>query len=733
MKKSLIHILLPMFFAFSAQAAFTGTQDSLIGANGRSAGKPAKTFQPSALLKKYFASLTTADKKDTIKVGKYTPFTNMGLSGYVRPYIQYRTMDAVRPGMIANAKQDLAINGYQINNQQAAGYQEPFLLLRLEGKPTSKTSFKIEYAFDNQLDGIAKTFNNTPIDGIVTPYSRRVSIYRLLQFQANTVTKFGTFNIIAGGGVNWYRLSPLTLWNYEYRDDMFERYPWEPENQAMTRYNSFYAVQNVARDARWGNTGTQGFILEAKNLPMGFNAVLLYGKTDNSGGFQTYLNGTPKNMLSGRIGKSLGAHVVGGNYFSQFGYFDGTGEYKIDQDIITADARINLSHVKIFAELGAGQYVEKGKLTSGNYFTYFGRATSKPDTTVSFQNNWAPTGSIQIDFDKDATFIPLQFQAYYVSKSVVNINSQTLNTANSHAQGTPANVNSPYDVTTIRGAVTDIGQMANNRMGASLKHENTYGKFKIMVATSATQEIENLYKTYTSAAYNMPNTSVAYAGYAQSFNSISFQHRANQFTRSRFGYYQNNLGPYNRVIDLYRRSFETIAVTDSGAAGMNYRKGYNSLDFNVKYKFSFFKKDFIISNYYNYASVQDHASAIPVFDNSAFLRYFYTEFNAFYAVHPKLTVLAFFSFERALGNNRTALAKADGTLIVDPATGIPVADANGKPIDQTGHGYGIGLDYDFASRAGLYFRHRWFDHKDVNFTLDHFYGQETSVEFKIFF
>ncbi|MCX6180605.1 MAG: hypothetical protein NT150_01580 [Bacteroidetes bacterium] len=732
MKKSLFHILVPMLFAFSAEASTDGT-DTLGIIKGKSSTGPSNTYTPSSFLQKYFAGLNDADKKDTLtKEGKYVPFSNMGVSGYVRPYIQYRVVDAIRPGMVNNAKENLAINGYEINNQQAGGNQEPFMLLRLEGKPTSKTSFKLEYAFDNQMDGIARTFNNAPIVGNNTPYSRRVGLYRILQFQATTVTKFGTFNITAGGGVNWYRLSPLTMWNFEYRDDMFERYPWEPENAAMTRYNSFYAVQNVARDSRWGNTGTQGFILEAKNLPGGFNGSLLYGKTDNSGGFQTYLSGTPKNLLAGRVSKIVGSNTFGVNYFSQFGFFDNTALYRIDQNIITGDARINTAHIKVFSEFGVGRYVEHGKITAANYASYFGTTIPGSDTITSYIHNWAPTATVQVDFDKKATLIPLTLMAYYIDKSVVNVNSQVTNTSNSHALGTPSNVNGVYDNTTVRGAVTDIGQMANNRMGISLKHENSYGKLKIMAGIAMSQEIENLYKTYSRPEYQTPNNA-SFGGYAQGYNSISFQHRANQFTRSRFGYFQNNLGPYGNIINQYRRSFERIAITDSGEAGMSYRKGYNSLDFNWKYKIQILKRDFILSNYYNYTSVQDHASAIPLFTNKAFLRYFFTEFNAFYAVHPKLTVIGFYSIERALGNNRTMLVDANGELIKDLNTSIPIAHADGLPINQTGHGYGFGLDYDVSKRAGIYLRHRWFDHSDTNFSKDHFKGTETSLEFKIFF
>ena len=626
------------------------------------------------------------------------------------------------------ALQNIALNGYEISGGQAAGYQEPFLLLRLEAKPSSKTSFKIEYAFDDQLDGIIKSNKNEPVDGIITPYSKRVSIYRIFQFQAQTITTKGTFKIIAGGGVNWYRLSPLTLWNYEYRDDLFERYPWEPEGKAMSRYNSFYEVQNVARDARWGNTGTQGFILEANSLPLGFNAVILYGKTDNSGGFQSYVNGIPKNMLSGRISKTLGAQQIALNYFSQFGYYDGTALYKIDQNIASAEWKRNFKVFKVFLEAGAGRYAENGTLTSANYYHYFGRSTSSSDTAASFINPWAPCANLQIDIDKN--IFPLSAQFFYINKSVVNVNSQVLNTSNSHAMGTPSNVNSPYDVTTLRGAVTDVGQMANNRMGTSLKYENTFKKLKLMMGTGVSQEIENLYKTYTSSSYNMPNNFASFLGYAQSFNSITFQHRANQFTRSRFGYYMNNVGPYNKVINMYRRSFETVAITDTN---VNYRKGYNSIDFNWKYKFLIGKRDLIISNYYNYSSVQDHLSPFPVFSNKAFLRYFYTELNTFFSLHSKLTLIAFVSFERVMGNMRTALADADGKLITDPTSGIAVYNANGKPIDQFGHGYGFGVDYDFAPRAGIYLRSRWFDHRDKNFISDQFSGIESSLELKIFF
>src|ERR1700752_3507307 len=104
---------------------------------------------------------------------------------------------------------------------------------------------------------------------------------------------------------------------------------------------------------------------------------------------------------------------------------------------------------------------------------------------------------------------------------------------------------------------------------------------------------------------------------------------------------------------------------------------------------------------------------------------------AFYAIHPKLNLVEFVGYERVKGNNRTELADANGNLVKD-AQGRPIASPTGKPKDQTGHGYGLGWDYNFHSRASLHLRSRWFSHEDKNFTRDIYQGNEMTMEFKVF-
>jgi hypothetical protein len=645
------------------------------------------------------------------KASQYKRWTALKYSGYIRSYDQYRNM----PVRYGGPRELINVNGLDVNTGGYTGYQEPFMLLRLEGNPTARTWWQMEYMFDNQMIGKVREDTTAGQVGISSNLNRRSMVYRIMQFKAGTTTKLGDFTLTAGGGVNWYNMSPFTLSNYQYRDDMFERYPWDPDQSAWTKYNTFYSTQNVARDQRWGKTATQGFILEGKNLPKGFGFAALYGKTDNSGGFQTYNTKIPKNTLAGRIDKGIKGHKFGVNYFSQVGYADVTGFNKIRQKIVTTDGRVNFENIKIFYEVGLGEW-QDGVIDKKAYeFLY-----DKPgkDSIVptgrdfgwhknAFKNNRA--FNFQIDFKKGATVVPFSLQFYSIAKGVVNINSEVLNSGNNHALGTPANVGTSYDITTLEGAITDIGQMTNNRQGVYVKHEDTYGKLKVMVAYGASQEIEN--------------------DTANAKNAISYWHQANSFARSRFNYYQSYTGPYGRITSIFRRTYEKFYITDSV---VNYKKSFNTLSLNLKYKINLFNKEMILANYNNYNSVQDKFSFAPKFNNDAFIRTFYEEFLVMYGLHPKVTVLATYVYERVLGNNRIDVADANGNEIKD-INGNPAYSATGRTINQTDHGYGLGIDYNFAPKAGLYLRNRWFDHKDSNFTRDTFRGMESSVELKIFF
>ncbi|MFL5728854.1 MAG: hypothetical protein ACJ75J_05130 [Cytophagaceae bacterium] len=669
-----------LFFAFG-YSAVTAVAEGF-------PGDSVDTYQPSVKLHAPVQKLSSPAMGYGLKgvtqtkSTNYKRWTGIKYSGYIRSYTQFRHM----PVGYYGPKDLITQNGLDIYNGGYNGYNEPLFLVRMEGAPTSKSFFKLEYAFDNQMAG--RLFENTLTAGTGpnATTSKRASAYRILQFQAGASTKLGEFKLTAGGGVLWQRFSQFTLWQYQYRDDMFERYPWEPEGSAWgNRYSRYYGGGTIPRDARWGNAGTQGFIIEGKNLPKGFEGGLLYGKTDNSGGFQTFLTRSPKNALAGKLGRAFGRKKFFLNYFSQFGFQEPQARYRIKQQIVTVEGTFNYDKFKINTEVGMGRFMDYIVVNDAHYEK---GSIAPGGVNYNWKNPWKSRCiNLTLDMGK------FNAQLYSISKTVVNVNSEVLNSANNHALGSVATIGTTNDITTFAGVITDVGQMTNNRQALNLKYENNEKKFKYLIATGIGQEIENLGK-------NDPF-----------FNAVTVQHRANAFTRSRFGYYTNSLGPYGRVINIFRRSFEKIMITDINPG---YKKSFNNLDLNLKYKSTFLKKEIIFINYINANTVQ--VGLVPKFSNSAFVRTFYEEFTTFFSLHPKVSLVAFVSIERNIGNTRTVLSPE-----------------NGKPINMTDQGYGLGFDYDINGRTGFYVRNRWFNHSDKNFALDKFRGFESSAELKIFF
>ncbi len=654
-------------------------------------------------------------------------FKAMRYSGWARFYPFYRKMNEYYD---VPPTEGLTL---PINITANDGYQQPLMLFRLEGNPSPKTWFQTELQFDHFL---GRTTARTDQDG------RYGNLFVIFQLQGAVDTRFGHIKMIAGGGANWYRLSPSTLWGYQFRDDFFERYPWEPEGHDFARYNSFYSTGDIPRDQRFGMQATQGFILEGTNLPAGFDAALLYGKNSTSGGFQSYLTRNPQNMFAGRLGKKLGEHKIGFNYFDQFGYTTNKVDYRpvvegvdtfyvednrVSQVVTTVDGRFEFKNFSIYTEVGAGSYLS-------NTYNAGLRKNARPgvNNVSHYKREWDETVFFEISTKKKITYIPLRLGVYRIGPQVVNNSSSVSNTSVEQAKPN-TDVPDEYYTNYYDGMITEVGQLANNRQGLNLfAHKDFfYNKLKTKLAIGMAQEVVNLAGDMRNGARaNFVAGSNADSLARVPFtNSITFEHKLNGFTRSRFAFYKRFEGPYNRLHSIFRRSFENIAITDTT---INYRKSFSTIDFQLKYKFRFLGKELLLSNFNNFSSVQENWSPIPVFTDQAFLRYFYEEFMAYYAIHSKITLVGFFGIERVLGNHRTELADANGNLIKD-ATGRPVADPNGKPINQIGQGYGLGLDYNFHSGASIHLRHRWFNHEDKHFTQDKFRGNEMTVEFKVFF
>ena len=653
-----------------------------------------------------FAGLSNTSGKNAKKVW----FKAMRYSGNARFYPYYRNMSKAYDIPSTN------ISGLTlpVNLTADDGSLQPLMLFRLEGNPSAKTWFQTELQFANLL-------NRTTT--LTDPTGKLANLFVIFQLQAAVDTKIGHLKMIAGGGVNWYRLSPSTLWGYQYRDDLFERYPWDPEGMDFSRYNSAYAVGDIPRDQRFGMQGTQGFILEATKMPKGFDASILYGKVSTGGGFTSFVTGTPLNMLAGRIGKVFGSHKIGFSYFDQFGYTTNKVDYKaivrgadtcyvednrVSQLVTSMDARFEFNDFSFFTELGGGSYLSN----TYNLGLQDGAKAGVENVSL-YKRQWGETMFFEINTKKRLTYLPLKLSFYRISGAVVNNASSVVNTSVEQAKPS-TDTPDQYYTNYYDGLVTDVGQLANNRQGINLSTSKNFKKLMVKLDYGIAQEIVNLAGDMRNGARGVAVTGSHVDSVILPYtNSITFEHKLNGITNSRFAPYQRFTGPYQRGHSVFRRTFENIAITDKV---VNYNKSFNTINLELKYKFKFLGKDLIVTNFNTYSSVQDHASAIPIFTDQAFLRIYYSELMGFYGIHPKVTLLGFGGIERVLGNNRTELTKP-----------------NGKATDQSNYGYGVGVDYNFHSRASLHWRGRWFSHQDKNFILDTFQGFESTMEFKVFF
>lgn len=305
-------------------------------------------------------------------------------------------------------------------------------------------------------------------------------------------------------------------------------------------------------------------------------------------------------------------------------------------------------------------------------------------------NAWQTGEAIHLNarFSRALTKVPLDLQFYSIDLNVVSQESSAFN-SNIRAQSGGFLRTAEFDGQMHVNILQESDMISNNRIGGKLKVSEDFGNLKVELGNAMSIEQENL------------------------FDTITIQHRVNSFTRSRFNPFGSFTGPYSRLRNRFMRTFETLQVTDSVS---DYRKGFNTADLTLKYKIGNNRKQLILVNYAMAGSVGEGFSPIPLFNTEAFYRQFYNEFSAYFFLNKKTVLLGFASVERLIGNERTNLSPE-----------------NGKPVNQTGTGFGLGVDWDFMRNGGLFIRHKWFAHNDSNFVLDKFRGQETSVEIKIFF
>ncbi len=642
-----------------------GKSDSVVNQNNT------KTWHKSILLSDFFnlkgqkrkpvASFILDEEKPKESIFK----KNLQISGIARIISIYRNMDTYYEDMITSEK-NFSFTDYPVALSGASflgGY--PNLELNVQSKITNDATVNVGYSMSHGFSG--QTTNDA---------GKSLSSLQNLRFGGKLNTSVAKFNLNVGS-VLWTKLSRFTLGQTEYRDDYFDRLPWDWYRKSFLRYEEYHGLGANVGAQGGARSPIMGFVGNIDIFPRSINITMVLGRTNLTSTDSRKTLGFPEMVYGARVEKnffvkSIDARV-GANFYTRRADTDKSRGIQDNNELYTVDGNIRIRKTKFFTELAYGK-INTPHLRGGEGFG----------------------GAFRVDFDKRASPVPFSIEVYRIDKNIVSIDGSIIN-SNSAVRGGGYATEFIYDVTRIINAAQEVGQYANNRMGISLNAEKKFGKLAFQFGTNMSQEIENLSDT------------------------ISMQHRMVSFTRSRFRPWYQAGGNYGRIRSLWRRTYETMIISDDGS---DYKKGYNGVELLTKYRVKFLTKDFVLMNLTTFNSIQKNFSGVPVVTDRAFARTLFTEITVACKLTNKYTIVVNGGIERLKGNNKT---------LANPDNGNPTADAIGVAADQHGETYGIGVDYDFSSTAGLHIRHRWFNHQDFNLVLDKFKGSETMFELKLFF
>ncbi|HSZ26062.1 MAG TPA: hypothetical protein VK766_10100 [Cytophagaceae bacterium] len=593
-------------------------------------------------------------------------FNDIKVSGTVRFITIVRDMQKSYSDMITSPKNisftDYPIVGVGTNNN--GGF--PVVELNLANNPMSKFLFNVGYSMGNTFTG--QTYDTT--------HAKTISSRQNLRFSGKWNS--GPIRVgIDAGGLIWTKLSRLTMGQAQYRDNYSDRVPWDWYRNSFLKYEEYYSLSTNIGAQSAGNSSLYGYQLNTEILPLGVNVRALYGRTNLNTTVANSLNSSPSATMGGRIEKIIFTRKVsgkiGGNFYRKAANTDRYSGIQDNQTLFSVDGEVRVKKIDFSGEVGRG--------TIANPLQPGGSAT-----TAGHSSGMAFVGRAELS--RAVTAFPISLEYYHINNNYVSLDGSVMNsntTVNSGGYGN-SYIYDPYLLVNVS---QQVGQLANNRQGFSLKTEGSVKKLKYQLGLSGSQELQNLHDT------------------------ITFQHRVNSFSASRFRPWYEAGGPYQRIKSVWLTTFETMTITDTLK---NYKKGFSNLELLLKYKFKLFNRDFVVMNFNTFNSVQKNFNAIPVFTNKAFMRLFFEDLTGAYKLGKKYNLIGNFGYEMVKGNNQTQLS--------------PV---NGKPINQRGFAFGGGIDYDFLPNAGIHFRLKYMTHKDKNFTLDQYRGFESTVELKIFF
>ena len=560
--------------------------------------------------------------------------------------------------------------GYNRNLSNLFGDSVNPVVFRADDEFNSPT-LNIEMILKSKKSGYIKTqlFLFEPFSGNVDDRNFLMLNRKGVSVELGKKTNFGSFKLVAGG-INFLRFSDFSLSSArQVRNSLFDRNAWTAVWPVNVQFNNYFDKSNYVRAADWGKRQVSGFNFKATDLPKLFDIEIFYGKTP--------FNISPvDNITTFKIGKKQKLNYYSFGILNSGGIDASINGFEFKNQIFYSTFKGNLNEWKISSEFAVSDYSFQSNGLSESGFA--SEITIKPSPRL-------------ISF-------PLFIEGYYISPKFVNIHSSLINGSVQSFSSQTTSFNGegiPDGARPFGGVMNPMHIKSNNRFGLNINSEFDIGNLKVNLGNGLSKEIQN------------------------DTNLVSFFHKVNGLYLSRIERFQSSTGPQGNLTTFFRGYYENVFIDDS--VNSTIRKSFNIFLINLKYRAKIFNKDFFIFYLGEFHSLQSFLSPIPIFSNNAILRNHFHEFDLYFNINKKLSLIGYYGMELIKGNEFSGLGD--------------VLSNNNEYLPRNGLGsvLGLGFDYSISPKSCFYFRFKNVNYNEKNFSNYHYQGYEITAELKIFF
>jgi hypothetical protein len=669
---------------------------------------------------------------------------------------------------------------------------EDMLRLGMVVRANRNTVLWSKIGFQNTLPGITKNGNSTAITTNTTDnlgYSQDQTSHDKLDVTATihedmcggiairTIPASFWFKM---GNILWTEASPFTIWKSQPRNFGWDFLPYEIEQPTKRYYD--YNVAKGAKEGRasWHKKALNGIELESINLPWDLYLNAIYGIYERYDSQERefvdwsndlgYADATDKSKQQGigdsyhhvlhlRVAKSklFGGLTLGANFM----------KYMVQDDIKTNSlfrktfgATIGGNDTAFYKEPLVGSIDLKGQIND-HLEIHSDLALSVVDSTYI---HYETTKNIS-EFHSSSPLAPAFYghiKSNYVIPADLDIACISKYFYSPMSFAAPIDAFYPFGTNLIGAgkflARGEASPYAQNMAGALLAvmpdlgsghFKLSYGQhFQLETARDLIyfpnrlngQDFWSLfhssYNRWGVGAFDIAlgeeavNKKYVRRLGDESFNSNVYAIGSGKYNCGqddggvRFDYLSTYEGfvPYEDSIQAVSNYNDNTSIFTRSAYVPKHRKYTFNLELDASYDISpliGYKHDFYIAGYGAINGVSTSFTPLALNQDDQLLWSWFVRFEPAFAFSDKFYIIGLAGFENW---------KADKAYMNLTTTGITRV-----PINYYDYAYGLGFDWEMASRVGLHTRLKWMQHEDVNYTDNNWATPVVSTEIKMWF